>query len=301
MPKSPAASATPRPLIFGEALFDVFPDDTAVLGGAPFNVAWHLQGLGLAPLFVSRVGDDTKGTQVLEAMRAWGMDTGGVQTDPTHPTGTVNIFFEGDGHGFDILAEQAYDFIDHDQATQAADDDFALLYCGTLAARHAVSRNALQGLVERGIPRFVDINLRAPWWDRSGVEAALRGARWAKLNDEELTAIAPPGTNLEDRTRALRRDYKLELLVLTLGARGSRFVTEAETLIGQPVAVTEIVDTVGAGDAFSAVTILGLLRHWPLALTQQRALAFAADVCRLRGATTFDNDFYASHLTAWED
>ena len=80
-------SLTGRPLIFGEVLFDRFPDGSEVLGGAPFNVAWNLCGLGRAPLLMSRVGEDERGDRILGAMREFGMDCGGIQRDPEHPTG----------------------------------------------------------------------------------------------------------------------------------------------------------------------------------------------------------------------
>ena len=84
-----------RPLIFGEVLFDAFPDGSRVLGGAPFNVAWHLRALGLDPLLVSRVGADGAGDEVLRAMHDWQLDVSGVQRDPNHPTGRVPVTLEG--------------------------------------------------------------------------------------------------------------------------------------------------------------------------------------------------------------
>jgi fructokinase len=101
-----------RPVVFGKVLFDRFPDDTAVLGGTPFNVAWHLQGLGHDPLFLSRVGRDGPGRQVGQAMRHWGMDTTGLQTDADYPTGAVELAFEAGQPSFDILPDQAYDHFD---------------------------------------------------------------------------------------------------------------------------------------------------------------------------------------------
>ena len=84
-----------RPLIFGEVLFDHFPDGTAVLGGAPFNVAWHLHAFGLRPLMISRIGNDELGGRVQEAMQKWGMDCSGMQIRHcTHPTGTVQVTFQ---------------------------------------------------------------------------------------------------------------------------------------------------------------------------------------------------------------
>ena len=87
-------SEAKRPVIFGEVLFDRFPDGSTVLGGAPFNVAWNLKALGLDPLLVSRVGRDDLGADILAAMSEWGLDTAGVQTDAGHPTGTVEVTLE---------------------------------------------------------------------------------------------------------------------------------------------------------------------------------------------------------------
>ena len=72
-------------VIFGEVLFDDFPDG-AVLGGAPFNVAWHLQAFGMHPVVISRTGNDAQRERIIDNMQRWGMDTIGMQSDPLHPT-----------------------------------------------------------------------------------------------------------------------------------------------------------------------------------------------------------------------
>ena len=292
----------PRPLIFGEVLFDTFPDGSAVLGGAPFNVAWHLQGFGVRPLLVSRVGQDEHGQKVLKSMQAWNMDTAAMQVDHDHPTGGVVVGFDAGEPSFDIVAEQAYDYINTERALQALGDErFALLYCGTLIARHEVSAATLEQIQRRaGLPRFVDVNLRSPWWNLPLVQRTLSGSRWVKLNDTELFAIAGGG-DLAETAQHLRAEYNLEMLIVTSGAEGAHFCT-AEGLAHTPAApMAEMVDTVGAGDAFSAVVILGLLHQWPPELTRQRALAFASAVCGIRGATTNDKNFYLKHLDQWQE
>ena len=108
--------ASMRPLIVGEVLFDVMPGGTRVLGGAPFNVAWHLEAFGLRPLLITRVGVDESGDEVLAAMASWGMDTSAVQRDDAHPTGRVQVELEGGEPTFQILPNQAYDHLDRDQA-----------------------------------------------------------------------------------------------------------------------------------------------------------------------------------------
>lgn len=291
-----------RPVIFGEVLFDRFPGGHDVLGGAPFNVAWHLQGFGAAPLLISRVGDDDQGRQVLAAMQAWGMDTRGIQTDRDRPTGQVRIEMSGGSHRFEILPDQAYDHVDAGQAERAiAGITPALLYLGSLAARHHASRHALETLQGRIDAQFVDINLRAPWWEPALVHELMQGARWLKLNDEELEILteAAAGSSLRDRAAGLRERYGLDLLVLTLGADGALFLSDEGELQGRPPPVADVQDTVGAGDAFAAVVILGLLNDWPLAAVLERALAFSARICAQRGATADDPELYAVTLREW--
>ena len=132
----PAAKLQGPPLIVGEVLFDHFPDGSAVLGGAPFNVAWHLQGFGASPLFVSRVGSDEESAAVQSTMAHWRMRTEALQTDPDRPTGQVEVSLEAGSPSFDILADQAYDRIDWRVASQqVAAQHPALIYHGTLVAR----------------------------------------------------------------------------------------------------------------------------------------------------------------------
>ena len=130
-----------QPIIFGEVLFDQFPDGSVVLGGAPFNVAWHLQALGIAPLFVSRVGKDELGSQVRGKMQDWGMNLSTLQDDIHYPTGTVRIEFNSGEPVFEILSHQAYDFIDEEQLPTSSNQ--SVVYHGSLALRHSVTRVSL--------------------------------------------------------------------------------------------------------------------------------------------------------------
>ena len=286
-----------RPLIFGEVLFDHFPDGNRVLGGAPFNVAWHLQAFGMAPLFVSRVGDDEAGREVRSTMAAWGMDTRGLQSDPDHPTGAVTVSYDAGQPSFDILAGRAYDFIDADGLPDAA---AALLYHGSLAARQAVSAHSLQCLKDAGAPVFVDVNLRDPWWQRGAVLDMLGDARWAKLNDEELWRLAGQGADVASVAAAFRERLDLELLVVTLGAEGALAVTAGGQVEARPQSGVEPVDPVGAGDAFASVLLLGLLSRWPLETTMARAQSFASQMVQRQGATVSDPAFYAPFREAWK-
>ena len=293
-----------RPVIFGEVLFDTFPDGSAVLGGAPFNVAWHLQGFGAAPLFISRIGDDGRGKEVIKAMSEWGLDTAGLQTDTEHPTGLVRIELDNGQPTFSILPDQAYDFIDIDIVNKILQTiSPALLYYGTLAARSPVSAGTLKQIKNRVTPSFVDINLRTPWWNAETVNDALATASWLKLNDDEIEELIKinniDAKGLEQAAKSVIENYKPEFLIVTRGEHGAFIATKDEVLSCPPIKANSIVDTVGAGDAFSAVTLFGLLQQWPLVTILERALQFAAAVCGLRGATINDKNFYSHFLEEW--
>jgi fructokinase len=179
-----------RPVVFGEVLFDRFPDGHVVPGGAPFNVAWHLQAFGGMPLMISRVGNDALGRNIRQAMEGWSMALRGLQLDSQHPTGIVDVSIHAGEPAYDIVDQRAYDFIDATQLPPLPES--GVLYHGSLALRNPVSRQALETLrQDSGMALFVDVNLRAPWWQRDAVLAMLQQARWAKLNaDERVDTVA---------------------------------------------------------------------------------------------------------------
>lgn len=289
-----------RPVVFGEVLFDQFPDGSVVLGGAPFNVAWHLQAFGQAPLFISRVGDDPLGRRIRDAMRGWGMDTAGLQLDSAHPTGTVAVRISDGEPSYDIVAERAYDFVESAKLPPLPAG--GLLYHGSLALRHPVSRAACEALCNAlWSAVFVDVNLRPPWSDPEQLRALLHGARWAKLNEHELAILAPSGADLLAQAAELQAVTGIELLIVTRGAKGAVVRRSNGTLerVAPAAAATAVIDTVGAGDAFTSVLILGLLQGWELPQTLQRAQAFASAVVGVRGATVADPGFYAGFCQRW--
>lgn len=300
---------SPRPVMFGEVVFDRFPDGNAILGGAPFNVAWHLRGFGENPLFISRVGDDETGRRVRLAMHDWDMDTTGLQIDRKHPTGAVQIQLVDGEPVFDILPEQAYDYIALAEVPPL--DRVAFIYHGSLALRSAASRATLESLVRRRTTTvFLDVNLRAPWWSVAEIQRWMVYANWVKLNWHELEQLAPGingslGEGDDDaliRARRLISRYNLRGLLLTLGEAGALALTatgDSESIT--PASTTKVVDTVGAGDAFTSVFLLGHLHHWPLAVTLQRAQDFASAIVGVRGATVADHSFYQCFLNHWNE
>jgi fructokinase len=292
-----------RLCIFGEVLFDHFPDGKRVLGGAPFNVAWHLQAFGRSPHFISRVGTDAEGDEIRAAMRQWGMDDSGLQTDSERPTGKVMVRFENDEPSYDIVENCAYDAIDSgaiEQSMAALQGGF--LYHGSLALRSEPSRNALRELLAAGPSTvFIDVNLRSPWWQFERVREMLRSASWVKLNRDELDLLGRDSSGGVLEPSAFMHEYKLRGLLVTLGASGAALHSRD----GGPVEVSpqgeiELIDTVGAGDAFASVMILGLVKQWPAQLTLRRAQDFASKIVGQQGATVSDPAFYQPFIEEWK-
>ena len=286
------------PVIFGEVLYDCFPDGSRVLGGAPFNVAWHCQAFGLQPLFISRIGNDALGENVVTAMHDWGMKTEGLQIDPDHATGRVNVSFIDDEPSYDIVENSAWDFI-NSQALPELDKQ-SFLYHGSLALRNPVAAQCLETIKQSASTSiFVDINLRSPWWNRSLINNIMQHSQWLKINSDELNIIVQDEQSIENKARYLLSDLQLDLIVVTQGASGAIAMNQEETCLVQPETTVNVVDTVGAGDAFTSVLLLGLHKAWPLQETLTRAQQFASKVVGLRGATTQDKNFYQPFIKNW--
>lgn len=290
---------TQPPLLFGEALFDCFPDGAEVLGGAPFNVAWHLQAFGAAPVFISRVGTDEFGSRIEQAMADVGMTTLALQRDPSHDTGTVQVKLANGEPSYDIVTDVAYDHID--AVALPPMPSGGLLYHGSLALRQSDSADALRTLRGRLDPAvFIDVNLRDPWWSKPQLKHLIEGAGWVKLNADELALLAPSGDDVESQARVLQARYGLKAVFVTLGARGAMVVSgDGQIERSAPHESVEVVDAVGAGDGFASVLIMGLLRGWPMADTLDRAQSFASAIVGRRGATVDSPAFYAPFIDQW--
>lgn len=287
------------PVLFGEVLFDCFEDGSRVLGGAPFNVAWHLQAFGCEPVFISRVGEDAMGREIRDTMQDWGMSTAGLQQDSTYPTGEVSIALHDGQPSFDILKDRAYDYIQADDLPALTP---SLIYHGSLGLRLPDSAAALEQLIQRHpVPVFMDVNLRPPWWQREQLLQLLDQARWVKINDDELETLIGGSANLQSRARQLMQQHDLSWVIVTCGAEGA-FAIDTDGNISdiKPAEKIRVVDTVGAGDAFASVCILGILHGWPLPLIMERAQQFASILVGQRGATIHDTTVYAPLVTDWQ-
>jgi fructokinase len=290
-----------RPIIFGEVLYDCFPDGSRVLGGAPFNVAWHLQAFGVAPLFISRVGNDPMGRQIRDAMLQWGMDTSGLQLDSSHATGAVDVSFIDNEPRYEIVESRAWDFIDADVLPPQL-PSMGILYHGSLALRNDVSAAALDTIkktTSSGV--FLDVNLRPPWWNISTIRVLVSGPKWIKLNTDELAEIVPHKSDILSRLTQFFEDTNLKFLILTEGEAGARVITpQGGEYRVIPPPNSDVIDTVGAGDAFTSVVLLGEIKGWNIEVALRRAQDFASEIVAHRGATMTDSRLYKGFIDSWK-
>ncbi|MDU9048111.1 MAG: carbohydrate kinase [Candidatus Electrothrix sp. Rat3] len=285
--------------IFGEVLFDTFPDGTAVLGGAPFNVAWNLTAFQAAPRIITAVGNDAPGQVIQERMHGWQMNCEYLAVVPEYPTGKVTIRLINGEPSYTIEENQAYDNIPMDCLPERTE---GFLYFGSLALRTAHNRDLLAELRKRHQGKiFIDINLRPPFWDKDNILALVREAHWLKLNEAELALIAQTkDADMESQARQMKADCGLDGIVVTCGSRGAFALGPDNNAIQvRPEHAQDVQDTVGAGDAFASVLLFGLMHSWPLQDILKRAQQFASDVVGIQGAVSADRKFYQQHLQSW--
>ena len=302
LPRNPEQSnRSKRPLLIGEVLFDRFPDGKKILGGAPFNVAWNLRGFDQNPVFVSAVGQDQAADEIRQRMTQHGMDVTGLQSNE-HPTGNVKVSFADGEPSYEIEPGQAWDFLsaqDPHSNQGNLSDDVAIIYHGSLILRSPASRAAVEALrSETDATVFVDLNIRLPWFEIEHVAEILSDVDSLKLSLEELATLAgrelPDDNAIAEASAEVLAQHSLVSLWVTAGADGAfYFDDQGQTEFAEAIKIENLADTVGAGDAFSAAVINGMLNSREPKLILADAVNFAAKVCGLQGATTDDKDFYS--------
>jgi fructokinase len=304
-------------IVFGEVLVDE-SNGTQQVGGAPFNVARHLAAFMASPLVITRIGDDRNGLAVRAEFERFVMAETGLQLDAMEETGRMLVERTNAGQRVTLPPRQAYDFIDPERAAasvRAANMAGAhALYCGTLAQREERSRLALAEVQAATTAlRFLDLNLRPGQADEALVTRALTAADIAKVNEEELQQLfqwyfqigpsdAPLGVEeVHAACRALVDRFALQALIVTLAHRGSVLIGADGGMVSSrdnPVPPF-VIDTAGAGDAFSAIFLLGRERGWALDVTLARANEFAGAICTVPGAVPRDMNFYDKWVGRW--
>ena len=284
-------SARPTIAGIGEVLWDIYPD-AAHFGGAPANFACHAASLGAEAWMVSAVGTDELGDRALAALREHSVHCTHLVQNPRRATGTVRVSLDAAGiASYEFAADTAWDHLEwtDDLAALAARCDAVCF--GTLGQRSPVSRETIRRFVKavpRTALRVFDVNLRQRFYDMETIAASLQIATALKLNDDELPIVAElcgiHATTPREMLIELMTRYDLSLAALTRGPRGSLLISTSEEN-ECPAPSTDVLDTVGAGDAFTATLVTDFLRGSPLAKINRHANAVAAFVCSQNGAT----------------
>lgn len=311
---TPAARPSRAVLVLGEALVDRFADGP-VVGGAPFNVARSLAAFGVPTTMVTRIGrQDDDGVRVLDSALRFGLHDGAIQRDDVRPTGVVTVVERDGQHRFQIHDDAAWDHLDLDEALRAlAWSSPRIVYFGTLAQRHAVSAHAIRALLDRTPAlRYLDLNLRAGQDNRDLAAQSLQRADWVKVNDDELRTLlvwfAPAldaatdddSPAMREGVRLLMDRFALSRLIVTRGERGyAAYDARARRIAhGAAYPVSRVVDTVGAGDAFSAACLAMLSAGRPLKASLDAGNRYAAAICGERGALPEDQAFFRAWRSA---
>ena len=274
---------------FGEVLWDILPTGQQP-GGAPFNVAVHLQQLGQPAQLISRVGDDELGRELVAFIASKQLRTDYVQQGHSHLTGVVKANVDDANEVvYKIVQPVAWDYVQYTPELAQLVDACAVLVYGSLAARQAGTRETLYRLLEHARCRVFDVNLRPPHYTRDVTKYLLSKANLVKMNHHELAEIMSwfGDSELADQAAAMRwlaERFGLQGVCVTCGADGALLLLDGQ-LYAAPGLVVEVRDTIGSGDAFLAALLRGWLAgHEPGAMLRF-ACAAGALVATHQGAT----------------
>ena len=289
-------------IVIGEILIDCFPDYERI-GGAPFNFAYHLKKMGWPVRFLSRLGDDRQGHEILATLKKSGFAVEDIQMDRNHPTGTVQVSLDDQGiPQFHITEDVAYDYLDLSSLKDNDSSNWQMIYFGTLAQRTDRGFEEIQKFLNnnsKAVNCFCDINLRPPHFANETLLASLHQATILKLNEDELDLIrqlCDLPNQFDQMTAELLQTYDIDVLALTKGDKGSVVIAQGKTYHVSRIDVDGLVDTVGAGDAYAAVLAAGYLKGIPMSRSIELASMFAATICTQPGAIPETDSIYQKLL-----
>lgn len=274
----------PYVICFGEVLWDILPNGK-VPGGAPMNVAYHLNQLGIKADMISKVGKDDLGKELLQFMQSKGIGTQYVHIDDLLKTGMVKIILDNPLEvKYVIEYPVAWDKIEVHFFNEI--NTATHLVYGSLACRDEISRKTLFQLFDKIEYKIFDVNLRAPHFEKEVLEVLLNTANLVKMNVEELDCINSwynNQTEPADKMQFLRNRFSLDKICVTNGAKGAMFLSDDGFLESEGTPI-KVADTVGSGDAFLAALVSKLLKNASIKETLNFAGKLGAFVATKSGA-----------------
>ena len=281
----------------GEILFDIYPG-RKTLGGAPFNFIYHIIKLTGSGNFISAVGNDVAGNEIIQFIRKNEINDGYIQIKEEYPTGAaVANLDENKIPHWEIITGTAYDHILREPSLQKLlDEQTDCLYFGTLAQRAATSRETIQSLLDsKRLKFFCDLNIRQNYYSKEIIEKSLSAANVLKLNIDELKLVNDLLINkpfdIVELSKAIAGNYKIDLICVTMGEDGSYLISGDDVNLFKQ-SISNVVDTVGAGDAFAAILCLGYLSGWDIAKINKLSSEFASEIVMIEGALPKDDLIY---------
>jgi fructokinase len=278
----------------GEILFDIY-DGEKKIGGAPFNFIYHVIKLTGKGDFVSKIGDDELGREIISFLKENDISHKYLQIDKKHPTGKAVANLDENKIPHWVIEENtAYDFIEKTEELNELVNNSDCVYYGTLAQRNSQSRKTIQSLFGRNVKYFCDLNIRQDFFSNSILESALSSADVLKLNEDELKLVCKNflrSYDFERSSREILSEFNIDLLCVTCGGEGSGLFKKGQYDF-YSVEIDNVVDTVGAGDAFAAMLCIGYLKEWNLEKLNRFAVEFAAEIVKVKGALPGDDGIY---------
>jgi len=245
-------------ICFGEILWDVLPDG-AMPGGAPLNVAYHLNKLGLPTSIISKIGNDEKGLKLEHLLDGWQINKSLLQRDAIHPTSEV-IARVGSRNevSYEIVFPVAWDFIDHQSMIDSELQSSTYFVYGSLASRNTLTRETLFKFLESDAVKVFDINLRPPFFNKSLLADLMERADIIKFNESELQMVqilfGGSFINEKEQVRFIQDRFNIPEVIVTKGEFGASYyrMDQSYHAWGSEVKVN---DTIGSGDSFLAAFI----------------------------------------------
>lgn len=239
---------------FGELLWDFLPNGTKQPGGAPMNVAYHLNQSGLPTAMISRIGNDELGVELLQYFTSKKVSGDFIQTDESHATSRVLATVNGNHVTYDIVKPVAWDFIEYNMAIEKLVSDARYFIFGSLGARAEKSRSTLFELLEIAPYKILDINLRPPHFEKKVLDYLMQHTDMLKLNADELQLLGEWFNlrgNEQQQMEALQEKFQLNTIVTTRGDKGASVIHHG-VFVEHPGFKVQVADTIGSGDAFLA-------------------------------------------------
>jgi len=247
---------------FGEVLWDCFPSHKEI-GGAPLNVALRLHSFFNNVAFISKVGNDAYGHEILEYLKTENFNLNYIQIDNAYPTGTVEVVLDNHKNAsYKISNPAAWDFIECSQNEVAITQQSDVFIFGSLSARNKTSRDTLLQLLDKAKFKVFDVNIRLPFYNIIDIMMLAKKADFIKVNDDELFKICDDlGSrhfSLEKNMSFLAKYTQTEFICVTQGASGGVLLYKEKFYYNGGYKV-DIADTVGSGDSFLASLVHQLL------------------------------------------